>query len=377
MIFRLTITFFLLSLTAVGAYLLGYQAGSRNNHTQPGATVAVGDPPSEVKVAKRDDPQNVKAGVGAEPVLAPEFTRLLSGGAWFALERWLVAQHDQLAPEYGAALIQAIAGKVNKYDAVALRRVLRAYLDTQPADNGALLLLSDLQQMGGMREAALETLFKILDYPLDENVAARARRQADQIITVTDAELRNRGALAEREAFWRHISQRLPSSDRYRYEWALSLAQLQRWEQARRVLRETGTSDIAQATLDELRVRIDSAEQGLQFRRDGSRMVASAIASSGIELTLLVDTGANVTSLSSDALRAVAALRLNEQARIRTASGIVSTGVYEVPDLQIQGRSFRRLRVVELPAELPGLDGLLGLDVLHQLSIDPLALAPR
>jgi predicted aspartyl protease len=376
MTFRLTIAVFLLMLTAAGAYVLGYQAGVRNSQTQSQTAAAVNKQPAASITAGQEVLQVPLPGATAASALDPEFTRLLLGGAWFALERWLVGQPQQLGPEYGAALIQTVAGKVNKYDAVALRRVLRAYLDDQPADNGALFLLSDLQQMGGMREAALETLFKILDYPADENVAARARRQADQIITVTDAQLRNRGALAEREAFWRHISQRLPSSDRYRYEWAASLARLQRWQEARRVLQETGTSDIAQATLDELRVRIDNAEQGLQFQRDGSRMLASAVAASGVELTLLVDTGANVTSLSSRALRAVAALRLEEQARIRTAAGVVSTGVYEVAELQVQGRSFKRLRVVELPAELPGLDGLLGLDVLHQLSVEPLTLMP-
>ena len=151
---------------------------------------------------------------------------------------------------------------------------------------------------------------------------------------------------------------------------------MQRWDEARRVLQETGTSDIPQVTLDELRVRIDNAEQGRQFQRENGRMLSTATTPAGLQFKLLVDTGANVTSLSIDALRAMAATRLQEQAMIRTASGVVSTGVYQVDELQVQGRTFKQLRVIELPAELPGLDGLLGLDLLEQLSADPLAIHP-
>jgi len=372
MIFRRTFAVFFFMLAGAGLYVLGYQAGISSAAQREALPSAPAAPDNADSAAVTDEILLVDSS-GFDST-SGEFAQLLASGAWFGLERWLVEHHNELTPQHGAALIRTVSGKINKYDAVALRRVLRAYLDVQPRDNGALFLLSDLQQMGGMREAALETLFQVLDYPLDAEVAERARRQADQIISVIDVELRNRGALAEREAFWRHISQRVPASDRYRYELAMSLAQLQRWDEARRVLQETGTSDIAQATLDELAVRIDNAEQGLQFQRDGSRMLSTAVAPGGARLTLLVDTGANVTSLSLPALRAISARRLEERARIRTASGVVTTGVYEVAELEVQGRVFRQLRVVELPAELPGLDGLLGLDVLQQLSIDPLAI---
>lgn len=372
MIFRRTFAVFFFMLAGAGLYVLGYQAGISSAAQHQALSAAPAAPDNADSAAVTDEILLVDSS-GFDST-SGEFAQLLASGAWFGLERWLVEHHNELTPQHGAALIRTVSGKINKYDAVALRRVLRAYLDVQPRDNGALFLLSDLQQMGGMREAALETLFQVLDYPLDAEVAERARRQADQIISVIDVELRNRGALAEREAFWRHISQRVPASDRYRYELAMSLAQLQRWDEARRVLQETGTSDIAQATLDELAVRIDNAEQGLQFQRDGSRMLSTAVAPGGARLTLLVDTGANVTSLSLPALRAISARRLEERARIRTASGVVTTGVYEVAELEVQGRVFRQLRVVELPAELPGLDGLLGLDVLQQLSIDPLAI---
>jgi predicted aspartyl protease len=369
-----TIPYFFAFAAGAGLYGLGYWHGQ---HSKPALADQRSLVTDSVQLAQTDiappgEQSGAQPGLGA---LEPEtFDRLLDNSAWFALERWLVENREELNYTHGARLVQVFAQRLNKYDAVAMRRVLRAYLNVMAADIGVLLLLSDLQQLSGMREAALETLFTVLALAPEPPMMAQARRQADQIIFVIDNELKIRGALAEREAFWQHNSQRLPSSDRYRYEWAKSLASLQQWQQALRVLAETGTSDIAQETLDELRALIENSEQGLQFQRDGDRMLSAAKTPAGVTLTLLVDTGANVTSLSRTALRSVAAVRLTEQARIRTANGVVQTGVYRVPEIEIQGRRFSNLRVIELPVELPGLDGLLGLDILNALSLDPLNL---
>lgn len=359
-----TISFFFLSLAGIGLYSLGYWQGQRVAQPPAGAPAAVvqADPGADAELLLvREDP-------------AADFDALAASGAWFQLERWLVDHRRSLDYSHGARLIKQLSRQINKYDAVAMRRVLRAYLAAVPDDAGALFLLSDLQQVGGMREAALETLFTILDFPVDGQIADNARRSVEQIVKVIDNELQSRGALAEREAFWRHVSQRLPSSDYFRYEWARSLAAIKQWDEAQRVLAETGTSDVAQETLDTLSARIEVAKQGLQFQRDGDRLLSSVATGSGLSLTLLVDTGANVTSLSKTALRAAAAVKMAESARVRTAGGVVETGVYRVPELTVQGRRFTDVRVIELPVELPELDGLLGLDLLNQLGMDPLSL---
>ena len=87
-----------------------------------------------------------------------------------------------------------------------------------------------------------------------------------------------------------------------------------------------------------------------------------------LQLSLLVDTGATVTTLTREVLRTSGARRLRDTARIRTANGVVEAAVYEVPLLDVQGHRFENVRVLELPVELPGLDGLLGLDLVDQMT---------
>lgn len=316
------------------------------------------------------------AGSPGEAPAMPGFEEFLANGAWFKLERWLDDNQASLSPAHGQALRTTLSERLNKYDALAMRRILRAYLAAQPDDIPVLFLLSDLQQMSGLPEAALETLFTIMDYAGGPDIKNQARRGADQIIGVIDNRLKARGALAELEAFRRHVSQRLPSSDMYRLQWARALALSKQFGDARRVLAETGVSDVAQADIDALLQRIEFAEQGVEFTRQGDHLLATAYTGAGPDLTLLVDTGASITSLTRTALRGMAAQRLPETARIRTANGIAEASVYRVELLEIQGRRFEDVRVLELPAELPGLDGLLGLDLVNQITTNPFRPAP-
>ncbi len=311
-----------------------------------------------------------------DPVPAPadDFENLLASAAWFQLEAWLSANRATVTPAHGRSLVATLRSSVNKYDALVMRQVLASYLEAQPNDHEALFLLADLQQVSGLSELALETLFDLMQLPLDAGTQTQAQIEADRIVQAIDAQLRNRGAAVEREAFRREMSQRMPLSDRYRYEWAVALADVQRIDEASRVLAETGTADIAQATLDELAERLELVEQGVTFIRDGDRLLSQVSAPSGLTFMLLVDTGANITSFTRDALRTLGAERLGEDARVRTASGIVTTGVYRVSELNVQGQYFSDVRVLELPAKLPGLDGLLGTDIIQQLSADPLNL---
>lgn len=361
---RAFMTFFLIAVGA-GLYSLGFWQGRQLDLSVVPVNTPLAD---SVAAAPETLPGRVV------PTNAKDsFDKLLSNGAWYQLERWLVEHGDILTLLHGERLRKIFPSKMNKYDAMAMRRVLRAYLQALPKDAEVLFLLSDLQQIGGMREAALETLFTILDYPRDQQMATRARQGADQIVMVIDLELKSRGAMAERESFWRHISQRLSSSDYYRYKWASALADLKRWDEARRVLAETGSSDIAQENLDDLLNLVEVAEAGIQFERDGDRLLATVSTPTGLTFTLLVDTGANVTSLSKSALRAIAAVRQKREVRVQTAAGVVTTWMYRVAELRVQGQIFTDLRVLELPVTLPEVDGLLGLDILHQLVSDPLS----
>jgi len=67
-------------------------------------------------------------------------------------------------------------------------------------------------------------------------------------------------------------------------------------------------------------------------------------------------------------LRALGAQRQNDKVRVQTANGIVTANVFVVPELEVQGRRYANLRVLELPVDITGLDGLLGLDVIREVN---------
>ncbi|MCR9258354.1 MAG: aspartyl protease family protein [Pseudomonadaceae bacterium] len=363
------IQLFLVLAVLAAVYALGFWQGSSRLNESPVATVVNNTSHNGISPPTQD--------IALEQATTPDssevFATLLENGAWFALERWFDERAQSVSKEQGMALVNSMSRQVNKYDALAMRSVLRAYLDQQSDDIQALFLLSDLQQVSGLREGALETLFSLLAQPLEPVQYARAKRAAEQIINVIDNELRTRGALAERAAFWQHVSLRVPASDLFRYQWARALAQYKQHDEALHILAQTGTSDVSQDELDTLEEQILQAQTTITFRKDGDRLLSAAVAPTGLAVTLLVDTGANVTSLTRSALRSLAARRLPEEATVRTAGGLVTTGIYTVPEILVEGRVFTDLRVLELPVNLPGIDGLLGTDLLRQLRVDPLA----
>lgn len=371
------IQLFLVLALLLSAYSVGYHQGAgRWPGQNPDPSLST-FPLAQQNQAVQQPQQDIPTGsfnVAPGETSATVYANLLAAGAWFQLERWLGEHAQTMTQQQGRELVASMSRQVNKYDALAMRSVLRAYLDVMPDHIDAMFLLSDLQQISGMREGALETLFELLAQPVSAEVFSKAKLSAEQIINVIDNELRTRGALADRAAFWQHVSARLPSSDLFRYQWARALAQYKQHDEALRILAQTGTTDVSQESLDDLAEQILLAQTTVQFQRDGDRLLSVVQTPNGLSITLLVDTGANVTSLTKSALRSLAAKRQPEQARVRTAGGVVTTGIYTVPEMLVEGRVFNNLRVIELPVDLPGIDGLLGTDLINQLSVDPLLL---
>ena len=131
---------FFLALAGLGIYALGYWQGQQ---VQSQAHMAY----SRVDGAMvgRAVDASAAAGetaMGGTPAVSPGFDELLDAAAWFKLERWLVANNPVIDYSHGARLIKSLGAQVNKYDALAMRRVLRAYLDAQPNDAGLELRIA-------------------------------------------------------------------------------------------------------------------------------------------------------------------------------------------------------------------------------------------
>ncbi len=275
----------------------------------------------------------------------------------------------------GAALAGAlVVERVDPRAARALQRVIEKYLTLAPQDVDMWLNLARHVRERGRLDQAIENLRRALGVNSGVEEVARIRKVLDADLAQLDRDLAAGEQHAERERLWQGTVAAYPLSDHYRYRQAVALVDAGRWDAAERVLAETGVSDVSQEQLDALSARIERGRRTLGFTRQGDRILAVARGVTGVDLTLLVDTGATVTGLHRTALRRLGAEPLRREVRLQTANGVVVAQLFRVRDLEVQGHWLEDLTVVELPVNVPGVDGLLGLDVLETLgwSVDNL-----
>lgn len=100
------------------------------------------------------------------------------------------------------------------------------------------------------------------------------------------------------------------------------------------------------------------------LRRDGNALLVEAMVGSAVPLRLLLDTGAELTVLSTATARRLA-LNLKEAAVIplRSASGVFFAPLLKVPSLTVGEATLTDVEVIVHDAT-PGLDGLLGMSFL-------------
>jgi len=210
------------------------------------------------------------------------------------------------------------------------------YVDFNPQDNAALFLLSDLYQMNGMVDLALEPLFKILDFPSTEQIRRQARKRLELLINATTQGLINSDDVASLVSFYEQMTAREPSYDRHRLEWARWLAHSGDLQAANRVMREVGSVGV---TVDEVRAlerELVLADSGLELIRHRNALHVE-INVSNRRLVMLVDTGATYLCLPPSVIERLGLLYSHTQA-VRTANGTVEQKLFKGADVTIDDR---------------------------------------
>ena len=275
----------------------------------------------------------------------------------------------QAAPD-GRSLdaVRALIRDGRPYDAL---QVLTAYLEEMPGDADGLFLLSDLYQMTGEVDAALDPLLEILRFPPTPEVARRARTRLNLLINAREQQLANVGDLTSLVAFFEHLVLAEPGWDGHRLKLAGWLLRSGRTEEAARLIREVGLEGVSQEQIDALAGEIELARSSLPVERHGGAMyttVTVAGAKRRDRFRFLIDTGATMTGLGEAHLRRLGARRVAEGIRVRTANGTVLLPVYRIVELRLGGLVLGNLMVLGF-SDLPeNADGLLGMDVLSRLS---------
>lgn len=270
------------------------------------------------------------------------------------------------------ALAQDLVGEGKPHDALALLADYFAGNHSPGTEHfsQALFLLSDLKQMTGEVEGALEPLLAILRYPPSEATARRARQRLDLLINAREQQLINAGDLVGLVSYFEMLTAAEPGYDGHRLKLARWLLRSDRADEAAALVRETGLNGVSQAEIDALHGEIELARTSLAVEHEGGAMYTGATvmgAAAKRNFRFLIDTGATMTGLAETALESLGAVRIEEGIRVQTANGVVRLPVYRVKEVALGALVLRDLAVLGF-ADLPrGADGLLGMDVLHRL----------
>ena len=256
------------------------------------------------------------------------------------------------------------------YEAISL---LERHLAIESFDAEALFILSDLRQMIGMVEEALDPLFAVLQFPPDAETADRARRRLNLLINAREQQLINADDLVGLVAYFQRLVRTEPGYDGHRLKlarWLLRSGGRGEIDAADRLIREAGTVGAAQAEIDALGREINLSRTELPIERLGSALYTNAMVSGRrrtVELRLLIDTGASMTGLDAARLETLGARRVSDRVRVHTANGVALLPVYLVSELRLGPVVIEDLEVLGF-TELPHhADGLLGMDVLDRL----------
>lgn len=322
-----------------------------------------------------EEPQSTVL-VQPTPAPAPQvdtFQQYLDAREWFNLVTWL----EELRRGDDRALFRAAHSRFLKTaeDLAAAgeqRRaldMLRNYVDFNPQDNAALFLLADLYQMNGEVDLALEPLFKILDFPRTERIRRQARKRLELLVNATVQRLINSDDIISLVGFYEQMSAREPSYDGHRLEWARWLAHSGDSQAANRVLREVGSVGVTTDEIRALERELELADSGLELIRHGNALHVE-INVSGQRLVMLVDTGATMTGIRRGRLATLGARSLGRTLRVLTAAGPLDVDVYRVREFVVGSIEHASLDVLALDNLPQNVDGLLGMDVIKDLSRD-------
>ncbi len=197
------------------------------------------------------------------------------------------------------------------------------------------------------------------------------------------------GDLLSVKALYQRLSDLHPNFQRFNYELAIANVNLGELENARQLLRSLSydpeLGDVATQVLERISLSTESpvsndsvASQPQNKNQRESDIVvplvsagSSYIVDSNIErqpVRLLLDTGASITSLSSQLIERLNLEPTGQSIRLSTANGITSARIFRVKQLRLGSVTLRDMLIAEINLNNSRrFQGLLGTDALNQL----------
>ena len=109
-----------------------------------------------------------------------------------------------------------------------------------------------------------------------------------------------------------------------------------------------------------------SAHEAVPLRRVGDQFLVTVAINGHHGMQLLVDTGASISALTSDAIARAGIGDAVGEVQLETANGVARAQIYRLESMAAGSQIIRALNVVSLGANIQSADGLLGMNYLSR-----------
>lgn len=241
--------------------------------------------------------------------------------------------------------------------------LLLAYVGRNPYDLQARLLHSDVLQMRGSLLDAMDPLLAALQFADEPSMIQRLRDALRLLVNVHESKLAAQQNLSGLIRFFERLSRDDPRFDGHRLQLARWLLAAGRFDEAQQVVQVMGLVGVTPEARSDLEAELGLARSGLPVEWQ-DRAMHVEVSAAGRPLRLLVDTGATTSAISRSAATTLGSTPTEQSVQVRTAGGIISAQIHRVRDVQVGQLRLPYLDVIVLEQGPPGVDGLLGMDVL-------------
>jgi len=276
-------------------------------------------------------------------------------------------------------------------NAIAL---LRLYLDNYFDDVDALRWLGAAQLGQGEFMAGATTLYLAMGHVSRLEVLATIKNQIRVAVDGHAGRLQEKQAWHELLSLYEQLLVLAPDNASYYLAAAKTQMALKDYQGARETLEiirhDATVADALNALfsqIDQLIIETSVSQSGVALMRRNGHYFVTARINNATEVTLLIDTGASITSLTPEALEVAGySVGFNTKRRVMvsTANGSVEVSMLTMSELSIGGMPVLNVDVIALPMDdMPGVDGLLGMNYLKHFEFiidqakDILRLTPR
>ncbi|ARN74576.1 retropepsin-like aspartic protease [Oceanicoccus sagamiensis] len=342
---------------------------------------------------------------GAKPqpkqqqAVAPSFNALLVARAFDeAIEVYdeTVAIDEVRAAQYRQTLLKYLRLRLDNNDAPALMALIDLYLSRYYDDIEVLLVLAEFQRRQGYVDEAARVFQLAFTYAFQPAQKQRVSDSFISFVNAVDGALSQQQRWLELQAFYELLASIDLSGPGY--SWRLANLYVQSGDRvaAYDLLLQLQENGFYVDETNRLLVLLEQDQAGdytaaardsIALVKKGNHYLVQVMLNKTTEATLMIDTGASVTSLSADSFAALSQytpLHYVGSRLFNTANGVTQGDVYSAASLSLGNQELSDINIAVLDFQSsPGVDGLLGMNVLQNFRFEidqdkqQLLLSPR